>query len=181
VVKIFKTCFCLFSAIILAGAALVAQPPNDRTVPQAPVPAQILTAKKIFISNVPGEIFYYPRNAEDDPYRPYNQLYASLKSWGYHELVSSPADADLILEIRLSGRPVMSNATTQAPVHAAYLEMTVRDPKTQIVLWWLAERLQGANRPSTGEKNYNQAMMNLVNDWKKLVGQPAVPGGNSKK
>jgi len=96
-------------------------------------------------------------------------------------VVSALADADLILEVKLTGRPVLSSATVQAPVHAAYLDVTVRDPKTQVTLWWLAERLQGANRVATGEKNYNVAMTNLVNDWKKLLGQPTDQASNIKR
>ena len=166
----------LFSELAFAGDR-----PIQGSVPPAPVPPQILSAKKVFISNVPGERFYYPRNAEDDPYRPYNQFYASMKSWGYYELVTAPADADLIFEIKLSGRPVLTNATIQAPVHEVYLEAIVRDPKTQVVLWWLTEHLQGANRVATGEKNYNQAMAELVNDVKKLVGQPVTSARNGAK
>jgi hypothetical protein len=30
----------------------------------------------------------------------YNELYAALKPWGYFQLVDSPAQADLIFEIR---------------------------------------------------------------------------------
>ena len=177
----------LFTLLMLSACASAGAAPNTARqstgtgASVAPVPTQILAAKKVFISNVPGEVFYFRRDAEDDPYRPYNQFYAELKNWGYHELVSAPTDADLILEVRLSGRPVLSSATRQAPVNAAYLEVTVRDPKTQAVLWWLAERLEGANRVATGEKNYNTAMTNLVNDWKKLLGQPIDQTSNIKK
>jgi len=59
--------------------------------------------------------------------------------------------------------------------------LTVRDPKTQAVLWWFAERVQGANRPATGEKNYNEAMTNLVNDVKKAIGQYSAGAANAKK
>jgi len=181
VIGTFKARFCLLLTTVLAGVAFGTAQSGQSAVPLAPVPPQILAAKKVFISNVPGEQFYSPRNAEDDPYRPYSQFYASLKSWGYYELVPAPSDADLILEIRLSGRPVLTSATVQAPVFEVFLEVTVLDPKTHAVLWWLTERLQGANRKATGEKNYNQAMTNLVNDLKKLVGQPAAATSDTKK
>jgi hypothetical protein len=178
--KISKTYFCWMLAIFLTGTNW-AQRADQNQVAAAPVPAQILSAKKVFISNVPGELALYPRNAEDDPYRPYNQFYAELRSWGHYELVSAPADADLILEIRLSNRTMMNNVAQQAEVHQAHLDLTLRDPKTQVALWWLAERLQGANRVATGEKNYNQAMTNLVNNLKKLVGQPVALASDTKK
>jgi hypothetical protein len=164
-----------------AGSALLAQQVDQGPIPPAPVPSQVLTGKKVFISNVPGAVFLSPRTAEDDPYRPYNQFYASIKNWGYYELVSTPADADLIFEINLSDRPTLGNAMVQGSIRLAYLDLTVRDPKTQTILWWFAERVQGANRPATGEKNYNQAMTNLMNDVKKAIGQYSAGPANTKK
>jgi hypothetical protein len=41
--------------------------------------------------------------------------------------------------------------------------------------------VQGANRPATGEKNYNEAMTNLVNDVKKAIGQYSAGPANAKK
>ena len=169
------------AVIMITGSALEAQQTNRSPMLQAPVPSQLLAGKKVFISNVPGAVFSSPRTPEDDPYRPYSQFYASMKSWGYYELASAPADADLIFEISLIDRPAMANALVQASVRLPYLELIVRDPRTQVVLWWFAERLQGANRPATGEKNYNQAMTNLVNDVKKAVGQYAVGPANAKQ
>jgi hypothetical protein len=169
------------AAILTTGSALLAQQVNQSPIPPAPVPSQLLTGKKVFISNVPGALFLSPRTAEDDPYRPYNQFYTSIKNWGYYELVSAPADADLIFEINLTDRPTLGNAMVQDSSRLAYLDLTVRDPKTQVILWWFAERVQGANRPATGEKNYNQAMTDLMNDVKKVVGQYAAGPANAKK
>jgi hypothetical protein len=96
-------------------------------------------------------------------------------------LVDRPADADLVLEISLADRTVFTNAMVQASDRLAYFILVLRDPKSQTVLWWLAERLQGANRPATGEKNYNQAMANLLNDLKKLTSEPSVTPTSSSK
>jgi len=181
--KIFESAMLrmTFAVIISTGSTLLAQQVGQGPVLPAPMPSQLLAGKKVFISNVPGSLFVSPRNAEDDPYRPYNQFYASLKSWGYYELVASPSEADLIFEINLADRPTLANAMVQGSVRLAYLDLTVRDPKTQTVLWWFAERVQGANRPATGEKNYNEAMTNLVNDVKKAIGQYSAAPANAKK
>jgi hypothetical protein len=176
-----STLHMTLAVILTTGLSLWAQQVGQSPLPPAPLPSQLLAGKKVFISNVPGALFLSPRNAEDDPYRPYNQFYASLKSWGYYELVPAPADADLIFEINLSDRPTLGNAMVQSSVRLAYLDLTVRDPKTQAVLWWFAERVQGANRPATGEKNYNEAMTNLVNDVKKAIGQYSAGPANAKK
>jgi hypothetical protein len=158
-----------------------ASQPQASPVPAAPVPSQIVSAKKVFISNQLGALYLAPHTAEDDPYRPYNQFYAALKDWGHFELVDRPADADLVLEISLADRTVFTNAMVQASDRLAYFILVLRDPKSQTVLWWLAERLQGANRPATGEKNYNQAMANLLNDLKKLTSEPSVTPTSSSK
>jgi len=176
-----STLHMTLAVILTTGLSLWAQQVGQSPLPPAPLPSQLLAGKKVFISNVPGALFLSPRNAEDDPYRPYNQFYASLKSWGYYELVPAPADADLIFEINLADRPTLGNAMVQSSVRLAYLDLTVRDPKTQAVLWWFAERVQGANRPATGEKNYNEAMTNLVNDVKKAIGQYSAGPAGAKK
>ncbi len=172
--RVFKTmALLLLLPSALSGVVLAAQQTPAGAVQAAPIPPQVLSAKKIFISNVPGALYLTPRNAEDDPYRPYKQFYAAMKSWGYYELVSSPADADLIFEISLADRAVLTTATVQASERAVYFIVTLRDPKSQTILWWVAERLQEANRSSTGEKNYNQAMTNLLADLKTMAGQSA--------
>jgi hypothetical protein len=53
---------------------LKAQPSSD-----APKPAQILTARTIFVSNASAEC---PSLYCGSPDQPYNQFYASMKSWG---------------------------------------------------------------------------------------------------
>jgi hypothetical protein len=84
---------------VLSAPVLGQQQPTDA----APVPAQIMAAKKVFVSNAGEE-----RNPAGDldfsggPDRAYNQFYAAIKNWGQYEVVATPADADLVLEIRLA-------------------------------------------------------------------------------
>ena len=64
--------------------------------PAAPAPVPIFSAKKVFVSNATGEI----RLPLGNPDLAYDEFYAAMKSWGRYEIVSSPADADLVFEIR---------------------------------------------------------------------------------
>ena len=87
---------CL-AALLLQISVLTAE--QSKQVPPAPVPPQILSAKKVFIANAGGE-----QPAEDAQYsgdsdRAYNQFYAAMRTWGRYELVASPAEADLWFEI----------------------------------------------------------------------------------
>lgn len=151
----------VFAMGLLSPFCLGQQKPE---IPPAPVPPQILSAKKIFVSNAPGDFAPGGDYGNYGPYRAYNQFYASIKDWGYFELVSAPADADLIFEIRFAERPITTS------FKSPQFLITMIDPKTHVPLWWVNESIQSANRASTSDKNYDQAMTNLVNDVKRLVG-----------
>src|SRR6202030_2151114 len=79
---------------------------QTKQIPRASIPTQISTAKRVFIANGGGddpgisEAFF---NGDVD--RAYNQFYAAIKSVGRYELVGSPAEADLLLEIRFLVQP----------------------------------------------------------------------------
>src|SRR5579872_3002052 len=94
-----RTMFAIFSITLamtlLPLSVLEAQDANP--VASAPLPSQIVTAKKVFISNAGGEFNTHIWSGA--PVRTYNQFYAAIKSWGRYELVSAPANADLVLEI----------------------------------------------------------------------------------
>jgi hypothetical protein len=76
--------------------ALLSNPTGQPAAKTAPVPSRILTAKKIFISNAPGEVSdLYPAD------RLHSQFYAAIKSWEQYELVSAPGEDDLVFEISL--------------------------------------------------------------------------------
>ena len=63
--------------------------------PAAPIPTQILTGKQVFISNSDSPV----DSILEAPNLTYNNFYAQIKTWGKYELVSAPADADLVFEI----------------------------------------------------------------------------------
>jgi len=89
--------------ILLCGGHLYAaqSSKSSKEVPPVPVPALILTAKKVFIANGGGDesLFDSPQYS-GGPDRLYNEFYAAMKSWGRYELVGSPHEADLVFEVR---------------------------------------------------------------------------------
>lgn len=107
---------CVISAIALL-AVPIAEAQQAPNAPPAPIPAQIITGKKLFISNGDGDETFNVPNVT------YNQFYASIKNWGRYELVSSPADADLVFEVRFIIDPVPR------------IRLVILDPKTHVVLW----------------------------------------------
>jgi hypothetical protein len=145
-----------------AGAQSASDPPP------APIPIQILTGRKAFISNGENtaERTLGVRNLT------YNEFYALMKGWGKYELVSAPADADLVFEIRFAGNNAVIVPT---------LTLVILDPKTRNVLWSLYEGVQTWSRQTTGRRNFDQAMVTLVDEVKKLTASPAAPTDAANK
>ena len=117
-----------------------------------PVPIQVITGKKAFVSY---------QESDADPGAPnltYNEFYALMKSWGRYELTGAPADADLIFEIRyISG------------ITDAQLRLSIVDPKTHVVLWPFVQHVQGSGREKGRRKNFDSAMSDLVDDVKRVT------------
>ena len=158
------------SLIFLAIATLQAQQPKGPA--PAPVPPQITTAQKAFISNAGGESFETVIDQivfNGGPDRPYNEFYAAIKSWGKYEVVSSPADADLILEVSWT----LSDTGLRLPV-LGDIRVLIIDPKTHVTLWNLIEYVRGAILLSNRDKNFDQAMNTIVGRMKVLTG-PSKP------
>jgi hypothetical protein len=162
--------FCLALAILASLPLLNAQKSKDPT--PAPVPAQIAAARKVFISNAGGESFETVIDQtvfNGGPDRPYNQFYATVKDWGRCELVSSPSDADLVLEISWT----LSDTGLRLPV-LGQLRLAVIDPKTHVILWNFTEYVRGAMLLGNRDKNFDQAMTTIVNRLKILMVPTAV-------
>jgi hypothetical protein len=136
-------------------------------------------AKKAFISNASGESAV----ATGVPELTYNEFYVAIKNLGRYELVGAPADADLVFEIRyqLAVGPVRVVNGDGGSSGGEQFRVRILDPKTHIVLWAFTEPIQGANRQSTGRKNFDQAMANLVNDVRNIAGKPAMGGASGQK
>jgi hypothetical protein len=157
----------LFTLAVLSTQIVFASQPT----PPAPVPAQIFAAKKVFISNA-GEDRYSSDEPLFDggPDRTYNQFYAAMKDLARYELVGTPGEADLFFEIRFtSPQQYLGSNTT---VVDAQFRLIIRDPKTNAILWGVAEHADWAFLKSNRNKNFDKAMAKLVDDVK-LLTQPS--------
>ena len=161
--NIARTAIICLSAAIASVAIPIAEAQKTPDVPPAPVPVQILTAKKVFIANGDSDPVLGVTNLA------YDEFYASLKSLGIYQLVQTPADADLILEVRFQ---------IVLPDQGLYLlRLAIADPKTSIVLWRITEHVEPWAREATGRKNFDEAMANLVSDLNKLIVSPRATTG----
>jgi hypothetical protein len=154
-------------AIILpASVSVFAQAAN--AAPAAPLPSQILTAKKVFISNASGE--FDRTRWSGGPERTYNEFYAAIKNWGHYDLVSTPSDSDLVLQIGFANPIAGFNGSSNYP----QINLLLLDPKTHIVLWTLAEDAPlTVGLQKSRNKSFSDAIGRLVGELKALTAAPA--------
>lgn len=168
---------CLVLAGTLQCAPLLNADEPKETLPPAPIPSQILDAKKVFIANAGVNAYYLPAYITSHTGTPsglYDEFYAAIKSWGRYELASSPGDADLVFEISLTGTP----AYRDDPL----LRLRILDPKTHIVLWAFVETVPaGSGREAARRKAWDLALEKLVSNVKMLVLRSAPAAGTQSK
>jgi hypothetical protein len=168
---------------LLPGSVLsqsAKQPP-----PSAPVPQRILAAKKVFIANA-GEDERSTTGPLYDggPTRAYDSFYAALKSWGHYELVSDPADADLVMELEFNlERPVLKGESLTSSDFDPVFRLAIRDSKTNVLLWRFTEHAQWALLQGNRDKNFDLALAKTVGDVQALAteGAGAGPGNPAKQ
>jgi hypothetical protein len=164
--KIVRVSLWMILASGLCGAVLRAQEVKDAAA-AAPIPAQILTGKRVFISNAGVSttgLTYYVAAHTGGANGLYNEFYAAMKNWGRYELMAAPADADLVFEIDLS---------RESPGWAdPDLGLRILDAKTHFVLWKFVEKVPaGSGRPATRRKAWEKALAKLVDDVKEITEQ----------
>lgn len=172
----FRVGLNLALAILSTGMASASQP-SVKAVAPAPVPTQILTAKKVFVANAPGDAL---RESLGGDGRAYNEFYAAAKSWGRYELASSLTEADLVFAISftdsLSGVGGTSSTGCSSST-AMYLRVAILDAKTGLPLWWfaqpVAQKMSFGHRPETLDAAFTRSVGNLIDDLKTLTSEPA--------
>lgn len=148
-----------------------------KDIPPAPLPAVVATATKVFLTNGGGSNLAY------------DAFYSAMKQWGKYEIVGSPNDADLIIElaykVEREGTRVWSstntyNGTTQ--VHSAQivdpqLMLTIYDAKTKNSLWSEVDHRRLAVREKNREKETIISAGRLVDDLRtrQAVVTPTAP------
>lgn len=150
-------------AVVLMSAVGGAQ--EDAPAKAAPIPIQLSTAKKVFVSNATGTEpdrsqgqNFIPGWSVDEPY---NRFYAALSKTRF-EPVLSPAEADLIFEVRFA-----VHLPSEHPIDSPQLHLEIFDPKTHVLLWAFSTRAEMSGGPHWKEKrsrNFDQALAKLMQD-----------------
>jgi hypothetical protein len=143
------TVLCLFISIYAVAGK------SRKDIPTAPLPSVVVNAKKVFLPNGGGSDLAY------------DAFYSGMKKWGKYEIVGSPDEADLIVEISYhvenNGTRVWStsntyNGTTQ--VHSTQVidpQLVLRTPfgKQLTTADWLAAKRTGKKKPSTRPRGWS--------------------------
>jgi len=163
--KVAVALFLFMSVYAVAGK-------SRKDIPPAPLPSVVVNAKKVFLTNGGGSDLAY------------DAFYSEMKNWGKYEIVGSPDDADLIVEISYhvehGGTRVWStnntyNGTTQ--VHSTQiidpqLVLTIYDAKTKNSLWETIDHRRLARREKNREKETINSAQRLVDELKTRASLP---------
>lgn len=162
----FRLAVLCFTVTMLQLSVSAAQ---SKATADAPIPTQIAAAKKVFIANAGGD-----QLTEDDPIftggpdRAYNQFYAAIKSWGRFNIVGSPAEADLLLEIRQD--VLIGSLGGKAGGFATPMfHLEIRDPKTNALLWAFHIHFQFGAGQANSDRYFDQVVNRLVMNLRALV------------
>jgi len=168
--KAFRRAF--FCALLLSAATLFAQ---LRNAAPAPVPPAIFHAKTVFLSNESADSGLIPDIYGGTPDRGFNAFYAALAASRRFVIVSSPAQADLVLSLRLVA-PIDVAAAREEPRPQGFpqplplFRLMIYDRPSHYVLWTLTEPIQKALLQRSNDKNFDQAVAALAADLQKLAG-----------
>jgi hypothetical protein len=138
--------------------ALLLAIPQLRAQTSAPIPAQIASAKTVFLANAGSTPV-----SNQAALIAYNAFYQALASGNRYQLTSDPESADLALEVSIHS--VFEGGLNQTQ----YVQVIIRDPKSQSLLWSTAEGIQFAARVKTQEKNLADAATKLAADLAALA------------
>lgn len=149
------------AAVLLAlkASPAGAQAPDPSA---APLPAALTTAHSLFLGNAGDQ-----ENA--DCLRAYNGFYAGLQKLGRYQLVGSPANADLVLELHYEidlGQSIASNNGNRS---VRQFRVVLLDPHTHITLWSLTESTNYALFQKNRNRNLDETVGKLVDDFASLA------------
>ena len=165
----FRKFLCLALAWFLVVVP-TAQAQQSTSAPGAPVPAQILSAHSVFVSNGGGSNFFEMFTGGPD--RAYNTLYSILQRSNRYQLVGTPAQADLIFEIRAVAPEVDAGRDF---AYNPQLILSILDPKTSTVLWTTRANVRALGAQKRRDRQFDQCVAVLVDKLGQVTGQPLSP------
>ena len=160
------------AAFYLLLLAIPISAKTRKDVPAAPLPAVVINAKKVFLTNGGGSNLAY------------DSFYSEMKNWGKYQIAGSPEEADLIVELAYrvedGGTRIWSSTNTYTgatQVHSAHrvdpqLVLTIYDAKSKQSLWAAIDHRRLAVREKNREKEIINSAERLVQELRARTGLP---------
>ena len=128
----------------------------------------------VFVSNAGSDSGLFPEPFTGDSDRAYTEFYAGLKATGDYTLVGDPAQADLVLELRLVAPygPSEANKQKGASDPLPMFRLVVYDGKTHYILWAVTSSIEIAYLQKTHDKNFDTALTEVLDQFLKIAGKP---------
>ena len=158
--------------------------------PRAPPPpldvvAKVTAAKKIFVSNAGADVVFISDRV-GGVNESYNARYASLKQWGYFQLVNSPTESDFVFEILSTQQSADVDHTgigfgphdyTVTP-HSGIFNLSILDPSTRTLIYKIVSPSGQGGTSKKGQISFANAITTLTDRIKALVAAPAAAAQN---
>lgn len=140
------------SIALVCLACLTAGASKKKVVPQALIPDFIVNAQKVFVTNGGGNPLAF------------DEFYSQLKIWGRYQLVGSPSEAQVILEVKYfvvdEGTRISTSTNTYTGKTQVYsremidpqLQLKIYDAKTKDLLWSVTDHKRLARLERNREK-----------------------------
>lgn len=161
---------CVFLALLLAivPALPAQQSPTVAPVPPvaAPVPPQILSAHAVFIANGGGSNYFDMFTGGPD--RAYNTFYSEIERSGQYQLVSSPAQADVVFQVKAIA-PMTGVGDDTGPNPQVVL--SIQDPKTNTLLWTTSANVRAVGTKKRRDRQFDDSVAVLVDKLGQITGQ----------
>lgn len=130
----------------------------------APVPKLIPGAHSVFLSNAGSDagLFPHPFSGTDD--RGYARFVEAMTASKRFTIASEPRDADLVLEFQLLAPmgPLGNDKSKGTTDPLPEFKLTVYDRASHYILWSLMQTIDPANLQKTHDKNFDDALDELV-------------------
>ena len=145
---------------------------NRPTGVNSPVPVGLLNARKVFISNAGADAGLFPHPFTGTQDRAYAYFYKAIAAGKRFEIVGSPADADVVMQIELLapegslGESKQKGTGDPEPM----FKLTVFDRPTHYILWTVTQTVDAAVRQETHDTNFDEAIGSVVSQLQMAAG-----------
>ena len=157
--------------LLLCRLAGFAQEKTRKDIPSAPLPSAVVQAKKAFLLNGQTSSQYLTKNGNA---LAFDTLYADMRTWGKFDLVDSPANADIVIELQY--RPysagsrsfgVYNPSSDTVQTHAvdrfgADFALVVYDARSKDQLWTVTDPPGAARTVKNQQKEVIKSIDRLV-------------------